>query len=528
MTAAPHLSAELRRSLGAYYTPDRAVGLMASWVLDRSPGSVLEPSFGDGAFLMAVQAEAASRGVQPHLVGAELHQSAFDYATERLNLEIEGHAGDFLSLKPRPVDAVIGNPPFVRLRHLPAEQRVSALHASGAALGSPMDPSGSTWMSFVLHSTEFVAAGGSLALVLPHELTYVRYARPLWDFLGRSFGRVKVVRTYERMFPELLQDVVVLLAEKRGSTSTEIEFQVTSTLKKLDTRSGTVRLGLSEVAGGSRSFVFALMPVAARELTQDVLMPATTAIRDLAKVRIGYVAGDKRYFHPTRAEAKDFRLPERSLRRTLSQARGLRGAGLFTSQLDAEASQLLWLPDRAALTAGERRYIEDGERKDVDKRYKCSVRSPWYVVPGVETPDIVVSVFSDNPLLLVNDGEFTASNSLLTATMKEGNKVEDLVAGFYTSVTQLFIELEIHSLGGGVLIAVPNELGKVRVPKVRGTKTHLRGLDTALRAGDFERARDLGDRALIKSGVLTAHQIESVKEGVAVLQEWRKRPTRSL
>ena len=526
MTAAPHLTADLKRSLGAYYTPDKAVGLMARWILDRSPASILEPSFGDGAFLVAVQDEAVRRSQRPKLVGAELLPSAFEFATERLHLEIDGHAGDFLSLAPKPVDAVIGNPPFVRQRHLPASQRQVALSASSAAMGSGIDPSGSTWMSFVLHSTCFLAPGGSLALVLPLELTYVRYARPLWEFLGRSFKRVKVVRTYERMFPDLLQDVVVLLAEGRGGSTDQIEFQVTHELDSIDSREDVVKLRLDEVVSGDRAFVSALMPSEVRTLIADSLVPSTDAVGDLAKVRIGYVAGDKNYFHPTDAQAKRYRLPARSLRPTLSQARGLRAQGLFTGGLDEGAGQSLWLPDASRLTAGERRYIEHGESAEVDRRYKCSVRSPWFVVPGVEVPDLVVSVFSDNPLLMLNDGGYAASNSLLTATMKPDHRVQDLAAGWYSSVAQLFVELEVHSLGGGVLIAVPNELSKVRVPHIRGTKAHLQRLDRALRRGDYQGARDLGDSAIMKAGLLTPAQIADVKRGIATLQEWRKRPTR--
>ena len=526
MTAAPYLTAELKRSLGAYYTPDKAVGLMAKWILDHSPDSILEPSFGDGAFLVAIQDEAVRRLRRPKLFGAELLPSAFEFATERLHLEIDGHAGDFLSLAPKPVDAVIGNPPFVRLRHLPASQRQIALRASAVAMGSAIDPSGSTWMSFVLHATRFLAPGGSLALVLPLELTYVRYARPLWDFLGRSFKRVKVVRTYERMFPDLLQDVVVLLAEGRGGTTDEIEFQVTDELDTIDSREDTVRLCLDEIVSGDRAFIFALMPSEIRALVSAYLVPSTDAVGEIAKVRIGYVAGDKKYFHPTSAQAKRYRLPERSLRPTLSQARRLRGQGLFTGALDDEGGQSLWLPDASRLTAGERRYIEHGESAEVDRRYKCSVRSPWFVVPGVEVPDLVVSVFSDNPLLMLNDGGYAASNSLLTVAMKSGHRAHDLAAGWYSSVAQLFVELEVHSLGGGVLIAVPNELGKVRVPRIGGTRAYLQRLDSALRTGDHQAARDLGDSAIIKAGLLTPEQIAEVKRGIEILQAWRKRPTR--
>src|SRR5258708_20061120 len=50
------------RARGAYYTPVDAAHAMAAWALRREDDVVLEPSFGEGAFLGAVSDLAAARG----------------------------------------------------------------------------------------------------------------------------------------------------------------------------------------------------------------------------------------------------------------------------------------------------------------------------------------------------------------------------------------------------------------------------------------------------------------------------------
>ncbi len=498
---------------------------MARWVMDRKPATVLEPSFGDGVFLAAVEQAAASTNQTPELIGVELRQEAFAQALSAVSsLTLTPRLGDFLGDQPPAVDAVIGNPPFVRLRNLEAAMRRNATQAADNALGRPMDPSGSTWMPFVLHASEALTPGGCLALVLPYEITHVRYARPLWRYLGENFGRLRVVRSYNRVFADILQDVVVLLADHKGATTDTIEFQFGQYLTNLEATDNSTRLSLEAVANGDRVFTRALLSPSVTQLVERLEAEVTVGIEDIAKVRIGYVSGDKRFFHPTAEIVREFRLPDRSLVPTAGPARHLRGRGLLTSDLADDALANLWLPDPSRLTKGERAYIQYGEGLGVCDAHKCSVRSPWYVVPDVAPPDVVFSVFSDTPLVFVNDAGIRISNSHLGAYLHSGWTPQRLAANWYTSVTRLFIETEVHSLGGGVLVAVPKELGRVRVPTMKlRSRSHLRQLGDALRSTDPHSCFTLGDALLLIQGALTVDELSTIYEGLATLQSWRRR-----
>ena len=124
------------------------------------------------------------------------------------NVALDLRCADFLAVPPQPVDAVLGNPPYVRLRQLPAPQQALALQTALTATGEPMDPAGSLWMPFLQHALEFLKPGGRLGFVLPYDFTYVRYARPLWQLLGRRFGSLRVIRTHERLFGDIYQEVL--------------------------------------------------------------------------------------------------------------------------------------------------------------------------------------------------------------------------------------------------------------------------------------------------------------------------------
>jgi adenine-specific DNA-methyltransferase len=519
---------DLQRAMGAYYTPITAADYMADWAVRGAGEHVLEPSVGDGSFLRAVKASAARRDLAKPILSGFLLAGAVE---DDLLDPAHAHGGDFLALDPFPVAAAIGNPPFVRLRHLPPEERDRALAAAELAMGRGMDPAGSVWLPFLLHAMRFLTPGGRLAFVLPYEATYVRYARPLWEALGAHFGSLRVIRTHERLFADLYQDVILLLADDFGSHTAAVHYQVFERIADLlaDRAAIEATIPIADLMQGKRAFIAALLSDELQTLLTARLNPLTSPARERITWNIGYVSGDKEFFHPNAATVAAYALPNSSLHKSVTSARALRGAGLYTHAAPGSATERLFLPDRSSLTVGEQRYIAWGERQGVANRYKCRVRKPWYVTPDTRTPDIVVSVFSERPVLLVNDGGCLASNSLLCGFLRAGTAAE-LAAGWYTSLTLLQCELEVHALGGGVMVLIPGETGRIRLPqRVEAAPDHLATLDRLLRAGQTALAYRAGDRAILMTQLgLSEHEVELIRHGVETLAHWRTSARSSL
>lgn len=511
-----------RRARGAYFTPRDAAHYLASWVLRGAGETVLEPSFGDGSFIRAVADVAAARSIpRPRWVAGELDgASAKAVLSEGLIEERELRRGDFLALKPEPVDAVIANPPYVRLRHLSEPMRKRALARTATLMGAPMHPSGSVWMPFVVHMLSFLKEGGRAALVLPLDFTYVAYARPLWAHLGNNFGSLRVVRTRQRVFPDINQDVMLLLADGFGRSTGHVDYEAYETTDDLVQEQASLggRICLEAVVSGERAFQNALLPSGLAELLEEQAT-LTQDASDSMTFRIGYIAGNKNYFHPDPDTIKTYKLPAASLHPALINSRRLRGLGLRTSDMDDNSADLLWVPSDE-LTAGEKKYVRAGEVSEVSQGYKAQMRSPWYKVPGVRAPDIILSVFSERPLLLVNDSNWLVSNSLLCGYVKQGS-AEQFAANWYNPLTLLSIGLQVHSLGGGVMVMVPNEASRVRVPRALGSPETLKHANTALLAGDMRAAYASGNKPT--KAAVGQDGLDLVYQGIDRLAHWRTR-----
>ena len=517
-----------QRNRGAFYTPSSASEFMAAWILEGNPRTVLEPCFGQGNFLVALNKISTDLGrIPPRMIGVEIDEQAFSRTVTSGILQSEDAIlDDFLQVKPTEVDAVVGNPPYVRLRHMGTSESAVAMAAAAAQLGFDMDPSGSVWMPFVAHAVPFLRRGGRLALVLPLDITYVRYARPLWQYLASQFGHLELIRSRERVFPDLLQDVVVLMANNKGATCSTVRYRAYSRVADFLRDDPTIDqdIAVSDIAEGKRPFMWAHLQSELRQLLAGPLASNLIPSRELVRFNIGYVAGDKSFFHPSTDARARFGLRDESLIPSLSSSRNLRNAGLYTSGMPDHAVDCLFLPpeDETGVADADLIYIKHGEELGIHQRYKCRVRDPWYIVPYVKSPDVVLTVFTERPILAVNDARFVASNSLLCGYL-EGIDACSFAARWYTSVTLLHIEVEVHSLGGGVMILVPRETGNVRIvnhPSI--PKSGLTRIDQLLAAGDAEGAYRIGDEVVLKRTLgLSDADIDLLHDGIATLAHWR-------
>ena len=176
------------------------------------------------------------------------------------------------------------------------------------------------------------------------------------------------------------------------------------------------------------------------------------------------------------------------------------------------------------INEGERKYIEYGEKRGVNRGYKCRVRKPWYLTPGLEVPDVILTVFGNVPKLLLNNGRFYVSNSLLSGFLNIFNGKE-LLCRWYNSLTLLSIETSIHSLGGGTLVLIPGETDKLEVisnfPK-NEVEVIYNKLSKFAREHDIKELYEYGDEIVLKDLYgFSDTEIQEIRNAIFVLRQWR-------
>src|SRR6266850_5941558 len=173
------MSQERHNQRGAYYTPEDAVHSLVRWAARQSTDRLLDPSSGDGRFL----------ALHRRCVGVEQDAQAAAIARERAPWALI-HEGDFFDWAARTkerFECAAGNPPFIRYQRFSGETRERALGLC-KTLGAEFSGLTSSWAPFLVSTASLLKPGGRMAFVVPAEIGHAPYARPLLEYLSRSFG----------------------------------------------------------------------------------------------------------------------------------------------------------------------------------------------------------------------------------------------------------------------------------------------------------------------------------------------------
>lgn len=483
-SSSDRLSVSRRKGLGAFYTPPALTEFAARWAISSAGSTVVDPSCGDAAFLLSAAERlrllgARNGAVGRGIFGVDLNDDAI--ATSRAALDRAGAGGatlihaNFFNVTSRTiaqVDAVIGNPPYVRYQLFRDENREGGLNAA-AREGVLLPRLTSSWAPFVVHASSFVKPGGKLALVLPGELLHVGYAAAVRDYLLRTYSDLTIITFEEKVFPGALEEVVLILGTK-GASDSSLRVLRLNALTDLKGDPQRVLRGARKVAvAPGHRWLTALLEDA--EVSAALSVPRAEGfgpLGDLAKIDIGVVTGANSFFVVDEKVRELNALPRRVLMKAVSKASHVQGLVFrdddWRCQAAAGAPAHLVVVDEDKLKEpAVAKYVAMGKRLGLATRYKCRTREPWYRVPYVKKPDLFLTYMSHvSPRLVVNEVAATHTNTIHGVFLRDDVLAEPLAVAWLNSATLLSAEIEGRSYGGGVLKMEPGEAANVLVPKL--------------------------------------------------------------
>ncbi len=486
----------LRKARGAFFTPPAIADYLAEWAIEGDVNAtVMDPTCGEAVFLEAagsklVELGATRERLRNQVIGVDLHSTSVEESALLLRkhgLDGSFFVEDFFALSTPDkldaelpfVDAIIGNPPFVRYQqHVGKERKRAQL----AALEQGVRLSGlaSSWAALVVHACGFLKPEGRLAMVLPTELLYTGYAEPVRAWLKRRFKAVHLVMFERLQFVDATEKVVLVLARGSGGCNA---FSLVSVEDAEDLRGirmfGPMHLNVAPPAQGKWTDL--LLPVEHRQAYDRAVEEHFVPLREYGSPTLGTVTGANDYFCISEKTRVEYEIPERHLVKIsppgTKHFRGLtfgkrdwerlRDKGAAVWLLQPQDDQRDWLddPDSVGLLA----YLEHGLELEVNLAYKCRVRAAWYRPPAAAVPDLYFTYMSHRyPRLITNTVNATFVNSmhgvkLSRAAPRDAKQALPLM--MMSAVTMLGAEIHGRSYGGGILKMEPREAAELPVPR---------------------------------------------------------------
>lgn len=459
-----------KKSTGSYYTPSYLASFISKRVLShfekRTRVSILEPSVGDGAFISELGKE---RNVNINLTALDINQEELDKAHAKWsNKNTSFIKTDFLEYSAdKQFSVIIGNPPYVKKNILTSKQieLSKEIHSNENLTEASVK---NIWTTFLVKSNTLLTKNGVLAFVLPSELLQVKFAEEVREYLKKEFERIEIFTFNDLMFECKGQDTIVLFAYKKSNFKGEYFTNINSkeTLEKGDFTLRNNNLLVSSKVKWTHHF-----------LTNDELMFIENLKKDLHTVNYytdskpGIVTAANKFFIIDRETEKRYNL-SRYTKQIIQKGLYVNGSVVFNDsdikELEANnyPTKLLQLNNSDKISKKLNEYLAIGVKEEIPDRYKCKIRTNWYVIPNIsEIPDAFFFKRSHlYPKLLKNNSNAFVTDSAYKINMRNDFDLNSFIYSFYNTLTLLLSEIEGRYYGGGVLELTPSEFKKLPIP----------------------------------------------------------------
>jgi adenine-specific DNA-methyltransferase len=504
---------------GGFYTPEPIAAFILKWAINGSKDSdILEPSCGDGVFI-----EQIKDNNYPY---KSITAVEFD--------AIEAQKADKILLKDKTVinedfhkycnntekrfDVIIGNPPYIRYQYFDEEQQKEASLVFKRA-NLKYSKLTNAWVSFVVGASLLLKETGKIGFVLPAELLQVSYAIQLREFLASFYNKINIVSFEKLVFPDIQQEVVLLLCEKNNSKTHQIEhleLQDAEALKRLDVT--LLKSPKKKIDQKSNKWTFYFLNQDEIDFIEKITSSKTIpTIGDFSKVEVGITTGSNDFFTVPKIVVDHYNLSE--FARPMV-GRSVQVNSVIFSKKDWETnnllkakSNLLVFPANGALTGklGALDYIKLGEHQGINKGYKTGIRDDWYVVPSIKISDALF-IRRNNlyPKLIINDARAYTTDTMHRVTINKNVNQPAFIASYYNSLSLAFSEIVGRSYGGGVLELMPSEVEKIILPYQIKNELLLSKIDSMMRAKtDIETILEYTNKHILEEGLgLSVEEIE--------------------
>ncbi len=495
------------------YTPDQPIHKLR----------LLEPSFGDGEFLLAAVERLLTvwreltEDIPPTALtncirAVELNQISFESTRTKLNallLDAGIHRTDALTLidswliqddflltdLPLPVNFVVGNPPYIRQELIP-----DALVTEYRNRYSTFFDRADIYIPFIERSLVQLCDGGKLGFICADRWMKNRYGGPLRQLVSEKFH----LQVYVDMFdtPAFQSNVITYPAifiigrQKPGTTRIARQPEINSSSLTVlasqltDASPPSVNATVEEFANvteGSHPWILNTSDQLAlvRRLEKDF-----PAIEEAGcKVGIGVATGaDEAFIGPFKdLDVEDeCKLPIAMTGDILSGTVEWRGLGVVNPF--AHEGRLVALENYPRL----KRHLEDRKEQIAKRHIAQKAPSSWYrtidrIYPSLaRTPKLLIPDIKGEPHIVYEDGYLYPHHNLYYITSDRWN-LRALQAILLSGIAQLFVASYSTRMRGGYLRFQAQYLRRIRLPHCSTVSDNqMHNLAAAAEAGDID------------------------------------------
>jgi len=499
---------------GAYYTPKLISDFIVNWGLERTHAStqILEQSCGDGAFLRSLRSSSRlmkgktvkilaiemdkNEAKKSRVIGNQLRSNS-NITCNTVTSEYFSYMMDVKSRANRKFDLVLGNPPYIKQSKFVKGR--SLANNRMEELGLKINQQSNAWVYFVIDAVSRMSSDSHIGLVIPADLLQLAYAKAVQEYLTEHLDDILIIGFDELVFPNIQQDVVLLLGKKSENT--------------INKRLGAISVKNLSCLNNDlwENFLHSKKPVNIEEVDWNLQFLADQKLSKINKIfekknvlslgnisdnRIGIVTGANSFFCVDKTKLSELKIKRGGnkgvhVKKMIGSRMNV--PGIEYTQKDhhknhsANKRTNLLVFDtkypRKKLSDELKNYLSMGEEKEYHTRNQLARRTPWFSSEHVISTRIGLYKRSAEFCKLFLKSEEIYHTDTIYRIWVENDKItsETLVFSFVNSLTYLSCEMHGRNYGGGVLELTPAEIRSLKLPIHHCTGDEFAHLDEMFR-----------------------------------------------
>ncbi|MGB5770601.1 MAG: N-6 DNA methylase, partial [Crocosphaera sp.] len=452
-------------------TPSIIAHIMAKWVTQNNPKTILDPAFGLGIFYEEISKINLEN--KWHFTGYEIDNNILSYldnVKHNINLTIINK--DYLESDISYFDAIICNPPYMRFQKF--INRHNILPRIEKQIGKKLVGYSNIASIFLIKALQQLNTNGRLAFILPFEFFNTGYGKEIKRRLIENslLKQIIIFANEKDIFPDATTTICILLCQN-DRVSKEVKITNIKNNEYIKQISDISNHYHKKIDNFQLPYNKKWTPIILSLFSHQEIPDGFCKISEYGRFKRGIATGANDFFALNKTRIDELQIPENNISKCITKSQLIQKF-IFTNDdfmcLSKQDKPVYCLDVKDSKNPAVISYLKLGEEMSYNERYLTKKRNPWYQLEKRETAPILCGVFNRGRLKVIRNFttaiNFTCYHGFYPNMLGQ-NLIDKLFIYLISDWGQDIIKMNKRSYGNNLDKFEPGDLNDSYCPNIQ-------------------------------------------------------------
>ncbi|MDJ0730562.1 MAG: N-6 DNA methylase [Crocosphaera sp.] len=463
-------SISYRKDYGQFFTPSLVGYMMAKWVTENQPKTILDPAFGLGVFYEEISK--LNLQYKWHFTAYEIDNKILRYLDNlKKNNNLTLFNQDYLASDINYYDAILCNPPYMRFQKF--INRHNILPKIEQQIGKKLVGYSNIASIFLIKALQQLNPDGRLAFILPFEFFNTGYGKEIKKTLIEKhlLKQIIIFANEKDIFPDATTTICILLCQN-DRLKQNIKITNINNTQDIQAISNISEYYHYQLNNSQLPHHKKWTPIILSLISEQKIPEGFCKLSEYGTFKRGIATGANDFFALNKSKIDKLQINDNNICLCITKSNLIKKPIFTNNDLELLVRQdkpIYCLNVKEINNQAVLNYIKLGEEKGYHQRYLTKNRKPWYKLEKREPAPILFGVFNRGRLKVIRN--FTTAINLTCyhgfyANLFGKNLIDKLFIYLISDVGQNIIKMNKRSYGNNLDKFEPGDLNNSYCPNV--------------------------------------------------------------